>query len=66
MAIVLPKAKQQYAKKYRRKGTKDWSYMYFWAVDDKDAKRVFEEQINGPSLEPINMEYHLVKQKTDL
>jgi hypothetical protein len=63
MAIVLPKAKRQYAKKYRRKGTKDWSYMYFWAVNDKDAIRVFKEQINGPSLEPINMEYHLVKQK---
>ena len=37
--------------------------MYFRAVDDKDAKRVFEEQINAPSLEPIDMEYHLVKQK---
>ena len=63
MAIVIPKARQQYAKKYRLKGTKDWSYMYFWAVNDKDAKRVFEEQINGPSNDPINMEYHLVKQK---
>ncbi len=63
MAIVLPKAKRQYAKKYLCKGTKDWSYMYFWAVNDKDAIRVFKEQINGPSLEPINMEYHLVKQK---
>jgi hypothetical protein len=63
MAIVLPQANQRYAKKYRRKGTNDWSYMYFRAVDDKDAKRVFEEQINAPSLEPIDMEYHLVKQK---
>ena len=34
-------------------------------VDDKDAKRVFEEMVNGPSIDSIGMEYKLVRQKNE-
>jgi hypothetical protein len=59
-------AKSRYAKKYRNKSVSDyWSYIYFWAIDEKDAKRQFYEMINGPSVAPINMEYQLVRQKDE-
>tara|TARA_Y100000361_G_C11152232_1_gene341863 strand:- start:1387 stop:1584 length:198 start_codon:yes stop_codon:yes gene_type:complete len=59
-------AMTKYAKKYRnKKVTNSWSYIYFWAVDDKDAKRVFEEMVNGPSIDSIGMEYKLVRQKNE-
>ena len=31
--------KQQYAAKYRIKGAKDWSNIYFWADNDEEAKQ---------------------------
>ena len=59
-------AKSRYAKKYRNKSVSNyWSYIYFWAIDDKDAKRQFHEMVNGPSIAPISMEYQLVKQKDE-
>ncbi len=59
-------AKTKYAKKSRNPSVSSvWSYMYFWAVDDEDAKKVFSEMVNGPSISPVNAQYQLVKQKDD-
>ena len=36
-------SKQQYAAKYRIKGAKDWSNIYFWADNDEEAQQEWEK-----------------------
>ena len=51
-------SKQQYAAKYRIKGSKDWSNIYFWANNDEEAQQEWEKDFKH---DWGSMEYELEK-----